>query len=135
MDRKNKKEKIRARGGPLGNTKNLKHGAYSERITPEEEQERARFENALIDDLAGDVSTAQRALIKRAGFLEIRLRRCEKADAKGFHIPDEHILAWINSQRLLLTALGLKRTKRSGVDLRDYINQKSASDNVSRCTN
>ncbi len=109
------------RGGPPGNSKGLKHGAYSARLLPEEEEERTRFESELVDDLGGDVSTAQRALIRRTGFLEIRLRRCEKADSNGLYIPDEHILAWINSQRLLLTALGLKRSKQSGPTLQEYI--------------
>jgi hypothetical protein len=113
------------KGGPPGNTKNLKHGAYSVRLSPEEEAERTQFEDELINDLGGDVSTAQRALVRRAGFLEIRLRRCERADSNGQYIPDEHLLAWVNSQRLLLTALGLKRIKRSDLNLHEYLQRKN----------
>jgi hypothetical protein len=117
------------KGGPIGNKKAQKHGAYSRCLTRKEQRERAQFESELAEDLAGDVSAAQRALIRRAGFLEIRLRRCERADSKGLHIPDEHILAWINSQRLLLTALGLKRKQRSAPNLQDYLRQKAESTN------
>jgi hypothetical protein len=129
------KPKSKVKGGPPGNQKNLRHGAYSPRLSPEEEQERTRFENELIADLAGDVSTAQRALVRRAGFLEIRLRRCERADSNGLYIPDEHVLAWINSQRLLLTALGLKRAKSSGPSLKEYMKEKDNEGAFSKCAN
>jgi hypothetical protein len=123
------------KGGPPGNLKSLKHGAYSARLSAEEEQERTRFESQLISDLAGDVSTAQQALIRRASFLEIRLRRCERADSEGLHIADEHVLAWINSQRLLLTALGLKKIRNSGPSLQEYLQQKTEKGGISTCTN
>jgi hypothetical protein len=116
------------KGGPPGNQKSLKHGAYSNRLSREEEQERNRFESELIEDLGGDVSAAQRSLIRRAGFLEIRLRRCDRADSNGSYIPDEHLLAWVNSQRLLLTALGLERKQRTTPSLHEYLNQKAMRD-------
>ncbi len=111
-------------GGPPGNFKGLKHRAYSPRLTPEEDQERALFENDLIADLGGEVSTAQRALIQRASWLEIRLRRCERADKKRLRIADEHILSWIGAQRLLLQAVGLERKLKPGPNLQDYLAQK-----------
>ena len=119
----------RGRGAPLGSANALKHGAYSPRMTPEEESERAAFEAELLQDLAGDASTAQRALIRRAGFLEIRLRRCERATAGGLAIADEHVLSWINAQRLLLCALGLERRQRPGPSLQDYLAQKAEGEN------
>ena len=115
-------------GGPPGNQKGRIHGAYSPRLSAEEELERSRFEAELLDDLGGEVSAAQRALIRRASFLEIRLRRCERADRKRLRIADEHVLAWINSQRLLLCALGLERKKKQGPDLQDYLKQKAAQE-------
>jgi hypothetical protein len=116
--------KPKRKGGPRGNQKNLKHGAYSARLTPEEQQEREQFESELITDLAGNASTAQRALIRRASFLEIRLRRCERATEAGMEIADEHILAWINAQRLLLCALGLEAREKRGPNLQDYLKAK-----------
>ncbi len=121
-------------GGPPGNRKAEKHGAYSA-VSPEEEQERIQFENDLMADLADDVSTAQRALIRRAGFLEIRLRRCERADSKGLRIADVHILSWINAQRLLLAALGLKRLQASSPSLSDYLQKKAEEGMRSKCAN
>lgn len=111
-------------GGPPGNLKGLKHRVYSPRLTPEEEQELAQFESDLLADLGGEVSTAQRALIRRASWLEIRLRRCERADKKRLRIADEHILSWIGAQRLLLCALGLERKQQSGPTLQEYLAQK-----------
>ena len=58
----------RRRGAPLGSANALKHGAYSLRMTPEEETYQASFEADLLRDLGGDASTAQRALIHRASF-------------------------------------------------------------------
>ena len=112
-------------GGPKGNKHAQKHGAYSMRLTPEEQQEREQFESDLIADQGGDVSAAQRALIRRLGFLEIRLRRCERASSAGRTIADEHVLAWINSQRLLLSALGLERKQKSEPNLQDYLREKA----------
>ena len=111
-------------GGPPWNQKGLRHGAYSPRLSPEEERERDHLENDLIADLGGDVSTAQKVLIRRISLIEIRLRRCERADKKRLRIPDEHILAWINSQRLLLVALGLERKQKPGPDLQGYLAQR-----------
>ncbi len=112
-------------GGPKGNKFAQKHGIYAPKFTPEEEQERARFQAELLEDMGGEASTAQRALIRRAGFLEIRLRRCERADAKGYKLADEHVLSWINAQRLLLCALGLERKQKKGPSLQEYLEKKN----------
>jgi hypothetical protein len=105
--------------GPVGNKHAAKHGIYV-RFSPEEEAERSAFEVELLEDLGG-ASTAQRALIRRASWLEIRLRRSERADGEGFRLSDEYVLSWINSQRLILCALGLERRQRPALTLQEYL--------------
>ena len=112
-------------GGPPGNKKAQKHGCYSPRLTPEEMEERRRYEANLLNDQGGVASTAQKTLIGRAGMIEMRLRRCDRATSKGMRIPDEHILSWINAQRLLLCALGLERKQNSEPNLQDYLREKA----------
>jgi hypothetical protein len=94
-----------------GNQFAVKHGAYSIHFSPEEQQERTAYENRLISDLHCEPSTAEMTLIHRASFLEMRLRRTEKAGPGA--VADGYVLSWINSQRLLLCALGLKKTLKS----------------------
>ncbi len=104
-------------GGKLA----LKHGVYA-RFTAEEKAERAEYERLLTDDLGGNPSVMERSLIRRASWLELRLRRNERAgeDGKG-EIASEHVLSWINSQRLLLCALGLERVVKPGESLAEFL--------------
>jgi hypothetical protein len=113
-------------GGPPGNTKAVKHGVYCVAFTSEEKTEREEYARELEEDL-GNVSAAQRSLIRRASWIEVRLRRNERAseDGRG-EIASEHVLSWINSQRLLLCALGLERKQRPGPSLQEYIHAMEA---------
>jgi hypothetical protein len=119
-----KREKNLLRG-PAGNRHAVKGGVYA-RLGPEEQAERAKFEAELLEDLGGVASTAQRALMRRASWLEIRLQRSEAADAEGFRLTDEHVLSWINSQRMILVALGLERRQRPGPSLQEYLKAREA---------
>lgn len=105
-----------------GNGHAVKHGTYRRGLSPEEVTEREAYEADLIDDL-GCATTAMRTLIRRASWLEIRLRRMERASGE---IADEHALAWINSQRLLLCALGLEKRQAPGTTLAQYLEQRKA---------
>lgn len=112
----------------LGRGRPQTHGIYSNRFTAEEENERSIYEQELIDDLGGYPTTAQRTLIRRAGFLEIKLRRSERATADGHVLPDNWILAWLNSQVRLLCKLGLGRRQQQegNMTFRDYLKKKNA---------
>ncbi len=112
-------------GPPAGNQNARKHGVYSQ-WTAEDIAEREQYEKDLIDDLGGSVSTAQRSLIRRGSWLEVRLRRNERASIRGYRgIASEHVLAWINSQRLILCALGLQRKAQQPMSLAEYLEAKS----------
>ncbi len=119
------------RGGRIAE----KHGVYTSRFTPEEEKERAEFENDLLTDLGGYPTTAQRTLIRRASYIEIRLRRTERATEDGWRLPSEHVLAWVNSQRLLLCALGLERRTKPAPSLQDYVRRKEWETEDKQCGN
>lgn len=103
----------------------LKHGVYCP-FTPEERAEREEYERQLTEDLGGNPSTAQRSIIRRASWLEVKLRKNERASMEGQgEIAQEHCLSWVNSQRLLLCALGLERKQRPGPSLQDYLAAKA----------
>jgi len=104
-----------------GNQFARKHGVYCAAFTPEEKAERKEYERQLEADL-GIISTAQRSIIHRASWLEIRLRRNERASAEGQgEIASEHVLSWINSQRLLLCALGLERRQKPEQSFEEHL--------------
>ena len=118
-------ERRRRRGGQIGNKNGQKHGCFSNRFSAEEEEERRRFEEELTADLGAVPSTAQKVLVRRASFLEVRLRRSEKASGEGYVIPDLYLLSWINSQRLILKELGIERKVKAAVDLQTYLKRKA----------
>ena len=107
----------------IGNDRAVKHGIYRQAFTAEEESERLEYERELIQDLGGHPTVAQKTLIRRASFMEMRLRRSEQASNDGWALPDAVILAWINAQRLALCALGLERRNHPAPDLSDIIRE------------
>jgi hypothetical protein len=111
-------------GAPAGNEYAVKHGTYCSQWTEEEIRQRAEYECGLLDDL-GAPSTGQRSLIRRAGFLEMTNRRVEKASMAGIEIPaSEHVIAWINAQRHILQALGLKPRQKKAPTPWQYLEQR-----------
>jgi hypothetical protein len=116
--------------GPAGNRHAEKHGFYGRLITEEERRDRDLWEQAVIDDLGGSpaVSTAQHALIHAAGFLRIKLERIDKAFNEGMEPAPEHTMAAFNSFRLLLAQIGLERKAKQGPSLREYLQQKTGSE-------
>ena len=77
-------------------------------------------------DLGGPkgLSTGQRALIRRASWLEIRLRRSERASLEGHRLADNVVLSWISCQRRLLSSLGLRKVVRAeSTSLDDVVNE------------
>lgn len=122
-------------GPPLGSQNSLTHGAYARKLRPAEEEERRLFEAELTEHVGGDPSAAQKVLIRRCGYLEIRLRCAERALKGGMGIPSEHVLSWVNAQRLLLVALGLERKARKAPVLADYLREKSEEGTISKCAN
>jgi hypothetical protein len=110
---------------PNGNQNAVRHRVYSKEFTPEELTERTRYEGELFQDLGSNPTTAQKTLVRRAGYIEIKLMRTERATAEGTgEIANEHVLAWINAQRLLLCALELERKARPAMDLKSYLERK-----------
>lgn len=104
------------------------HGFYSERITPEELAVREAWERSLIADLGGPaaVTTTQQTLVTTAGMLEMRRARVDRAMREGLGGPaQEHVLALVNSLRLILCALGLERKAKPAPSLQDYLKSKA----------
>ena len=115
-------------GGPPGNKKALKHGLYSENFTEKEQAERQSWEKSIIDDLGGAavISTAQNTLIRTAGMLEMKRARIDRAITENRDEPaQEHVLALVNSLRLILCALGLERRVKPAPSLQDYMREKA----------
>jgi hypothetical protein len=82
-----------------------------------------------LTDQIGDPTTAQGLLIQSAALKATRLALLSeqlldgKPPAEG---SDHHALAWLNSLRLDLMALGLERRERQILDLNGYL--KTAAD-------
>jgi hypothetical protein len=101
---------------------------YSREFSAKEIEEREKFERSLTRDLGGTkaTTTAQRALIRSAGFIELRLRRTYRAAMEGRgEIPDEHLLSWVNAQRLLLCALGLEKRLKPEMNIQTYMAKRA----------
>lgn len=101
--------------GPANNRHAETHGFYRVTPTPEESAAREAFEQAMTEDLGGQsvISASQRTLISTAGMLEMKRARVDRAIQAGCDAPaQEHVLALVNSLRLILCALGL--AKRQG---------------------
>jgi hypothetical protein len=82
-----------------------------------------------LTDQIGDPTPAQRLLIQSAGLKATRMALLSEQLLDGTppsEGSDHHCLAWLNSLRLDLCALGLERRERQILDLNSYL--KNAAD-------
>jgi len=77
----------------------------------------------------GDASAPQRLLVQSAALKAVRLSLLTEqlltGDAPG-EGSDHHALAWLNSLRLDLQALGLERRPIQSLDLATYLNEQAS---------
>ncbi len=90
-----------------------------------------KMEAELVSALGGHetVTPQEKILIDRVVY---KLARCTLAEAAYFNGDggaDEHYLAWSNSLRLDLQALGLERRAKKIMDLQSFLNQQSQVEN------
>ena len=72
----------------------------------------------------GDASAPQRLLVQSAALKSVRLALLTDLLLDGTNISegsDHHALAWLNSLRLDLQALGLERREKATIDLATYM--------------
>jgi hypothetical protein len=131
---KKSSSRTRAKGGQLGNSNAVKHGAFSKVRTGLEMlkgnsglyMHLSEWRANVIADLGGEdnLSEIELTLIRRALYLERKLILFEtqQHDETGKD-TDAIYLSWCNTQRLTLDKLGLKRRKRE-LKLSDYLKQK-----------
>jgi hypothetical protein len=90
-------------------------------------------ENSIISALGGreNITPQQRIIINRAAYKAARCRLFEAAAIAedGTTHADHYYLAWTNSLRTDLLALGLNRVPRPVQDLQSYLRSKEASSN------
>ena len=118
-----------AGNGQRGNTNNLKHGAFS-RVHLKRLDRRTRegktliaARGALTSAMGGQPSPQQSMLIDRISFKMLRCALYEMATLAGDTTAGtDHIyLAWANSLRLDLQALGMHRKSKQVLDLTSYL--------------
>jgi hypothetical protein len=76
----------------------------------------------------GDASAPQRLLIQAAALKSVRLMLLTDQLLDGTppsEGSDHHALAWLNSLRLDLQALGLERKGPASIDLREYLKEQA----------
>lgn len=79
-----------------------------------------------LTDQIGDPTTAQALLIQSAALKATRLSLLSEQLLNGkppSEGSDHHALAWLNSLRLDLVALGLERRERQILDLNGYLKE------------
>jgi len=120
------------KGGQYGNTNSQKHGAFTQ-IDIKKIDARTRegktiiaARGALISAIGGDPTPQESILIDRVIFKMLRCTLYEMATLQGkTNGGSDHIyLAWSNSLRLDLQAIGLDRKTKQVVDLEQYLAQK-----------
>jgi len=119
----------RAKNGQRGNTNNLKHGAFSRihlrrldrRIRESKTLVAAR--GALTAAMGSQPSPQQAMLIERVVFKMLCCALYEMATLAGdTTVGTDHIyLAWANSLRLDLQALGMNRKNKQIISLHSYL--------------
>ena len=119
----------RAKNGQRGNTNNLKHGAFS-RVHLKRLDRRTRESKTLIaargaltSAMGGQPSPQQAMLIEHVAFKMLRCALYEMATLAGDTTAGtDHIyLAWANSLRLDLQALGMNRKNKQVISLHSYL--------------
>jgi hypothetical protein len=115
-----------------GNGNAVKHGSYAN-ITAQCVDGRSRLAktlqatvNRLTSEVGGDPSGQESLLIQRCAFkaLKCYLSEIEMMSEKNESLESRY-LAWANSLRLDLQALGLERRVKNIRDLQTYISEKS----------
>ncbi len=87
----------------------------------------------VIEDLmahVGDATAPQRLIVQAAALKAVRLSLLTENLLAGDVLApgsDAHALAWLNSMRLDLQALGLERRERPVLDLASYLAATTAS--------
>jgi hypothetical protein len=81
----------------------------------------------LIEHL-GDASAPQRLLVQSAALKATRMMLLTDQLLAGVPLAegsDHHALAWLNSMRLDLQAIGLERKGPASIDLREYLKEQA----------
>ena len=79
----------------------------------------------IEQDLGGDLTEAQRAILARAATLAVWCEERESELARGEEFDASAYAAASNAIRRLLSDLGLKRVPRDVTSLADYINGRA----------
>lgn len=82
-----------------------------------------KLHDAVIADLGGDPSTAQRMLIERLCWLSMRCATVELAFAQGKDTSDTAYAALVNTLSAVAAKLGLQRTAKPIADLHTYMRE------------
>jgi hypothetical protein len=120
------------KGGRLANTNAVKHGAYGD-LSKRNLDQRSKLaralrevEGELVDAVGGDPSPQEKILIDRVVFKLARVTLFEAETLTGGNGADEHYLAWSNSIRLDLQAIGLKRAPKPVPSLQEFLAERRA---------
>ena len=121
-------KKTGKKGAQYGNINALKSGAFSDLFARnlDKRTRLAKWHRAVRTELGaamgGDVSPQQQILIDRIVYKLLRCTLFEMSALTGeSSSSDHHYLAWANSLRLDLKALGLDRRSVEAGDLRAYL--------------
>ncbi len=115
------------KGGQYGNVNAQKHGAFASLTNLDQRTQLAKGLRALREDLnnalGGNLSPQESLLVDRCVYKSARIAAWEAYTLNGGEPSetDAHYLAWANSLRLDLQALGLQRRAAPVESLRDYL--------------
>jgi hypothetical protein len=120
------------KGPPKRNLNALKSGAFADlgRRNLDQRTKLAKalraVEGELVAALGGDPTPQEQILIQRVGYKLARITLFEAATLTG-ESPSDHVdkvyLAWSNSLRLDLQALGLERRQKDVTELTAYMRE------------
>ena len=82
---------------------------------------------ALILELGGDISIQKHILVDDVAFLELKIRMMKEeylGNKESSTDMDKYFLAWVNTQRRCLEAIGLKTVPKDLEDVFSYSNKK-----------
>jgi hypothetical protein len=100
------------------------HGFYRQAWDEEEIAARNAWLQSMIEE-KGNPTFAERSLLTTASWLNAIIIRAFKAMEEGKGAPaHDHLLAIVNSFRLIMTALGLERKTKPTQSLQDYLQKK-----------
>jgi hypothetical protein len=117
-----------------------KHGAYSSLAALDNRTRLARalavLRQELVTALGGNPSVQERLVIDRCVYKAARIHAWETATMNGADPSsiDQVYLAWANSLRLDLQALGLERRAAPVQTLQEYLRERAASNETDHDT-